>query len=133
MGSLSTDNPQTPGLPDADYRVRTLMVVGAALFVLGLTALFLVVPVRLEQPIYDGKHRTLGDVRYGWLFDWLSQDQRVMDPPAGNSQSFCDIRECHTNVLWAGLAGNILVLWIGLAISALALALLGRKVRSRRT
>lgn len=129
---MSTDNSQTSGLSAARERVGVLVVVVAAVLALGLTALFLVIPVRVEQPAYSGIHSTLGDMRYGWPYEWLSQDQRAMDPPAGNSRSFCDIRECPTGILLPGLAGNILLLWIGLAILAVAIAVLARTIRSER-
>jgi hypothetical protein len=41
-----------------------------------------------------------------------------MDPPAGNSQSFGDIWQFPTKILWPGAFGNLLVSWIGLAILA---------------
>jgi len=134
VASLSYgDNPRPSGLSVRARRMRILIAVGAAVLALGLTAIYLAAPVRLEHPAYDGTHSTLADVRYGWPYDWLSQDQRAMDPPAGNSQSFSDIRKCPTTFLWSGLAVNILALWIGLAISASALALLARTIRSRQT
>lgn len=127
VANASTDNLRTSWWSTAFVRV------GGPILVLGLTALFLVVPVRLEHPAYDGVHRNLGDMRYGWPLDWLSQNQQSMDPPAGNSQSFCEIRQCPTTILWSGLTGNILLLWVGLVILALALAGLVRTIRNRET
>jgi len=105
----------------------------AVVVVVGLTALFLIVPVRSQEPVYDGIHRTLSDVRYGWPFDSISQDQRSANPPAGSTQSFCDVRQCPVRILPAGLLGDVLVLWIGLAIVALPLVGVARTARRRPT
>lgn len=99
---------------------------------LGLTALFLVVPVRSQEPIFAGARGSLSDIQYGWPLEWISQDQRSMDPPAGNSQSLCPMRQCPTTILWRGLVGNVAV-----SVSAQALAVLlvvgGIGARRRRS